>query len=333
MAGAAFVDRHTEVLGVPGGQGRRVLGAEEHAADPGHSLRHEGRFSQIARSSWRHPLDGGSAIRESLPVKSCGLSGSQDLAFVGTRSGPALRARQASGGRGEPARARLPANAGAPHRAAAARRRSVVVFGPRRLCLEEEHDLGPAVRNPLRRSLDGTVVRHPDAHVAAADPGAALRRLAEDVEPPATGRRLSYPRLMRARSFLRQRCREAGAHGEELKTVERVENVAEPGVRDGDSMSSCSRSPPPRKRSIAQPAATYHGGSTPSSRRATSSWPPGVPFVKVGVRTTGELRRRWAHCAAMTTGAHGSPSTSRTGRPLRSLSRTVSREPVTVTCA
>ena len=37
--------------------------------------------------------------------------------------------------------------------------------------------------------------------------------------------------------------------------------------------------------------------------------------------------------AGITTGAHGVPSTSRTGRPLESLSRTVSREPVTVTCA
>ncbi len=37
--------------------------------------------------------------------------------------------------------------------------------------------------------------------------------------------------------------------------------------------------------------------------------------------------------ARITTGAHGAPSTSRTGLPRRSFSRTIRREPVTVTWA
>ena len=49
------------------------------------------------------------------------------------------------------------------------------------------------------------------------------------------------------------------------------------------SRSSCSRWPPPRKRSIAQPAATYHGASTPARRRAASSGRQASHFVDVGL--------------------------------------------------
>jgi hypothetical protein len=66
------------------------------------------------------------------------------------------------------------------------------------LRLEEEDDLGAAVRDSVGRSPDDAIVREPDALVAPEDPRIPVGGLAHDVEPPGTGRRVGYPELVRA---------------------------------------------------------------------------------------------------------------------------------------
>jgi hypothetical protein len=72
-----------------------------------------------------------------------------------------------------------------------------LVAVPRVLGLEEEDDLGPSVRNPVVRPLNHLFVREPDALVAPAEPGVAVRGLAEHVEAPEARRRLAHPGLVR----------------------------------------------------------------------------------------------------------------------------------------
>src|SRR6478735_6426491 len=75
----------------------------------------------------------------------------------------------------------------------------VFVFGACSLGLEEENNLRAPVRDPFFRSLDQAFIRHMDLTVTSADPGLAVRGLAEDVKTPEAGARLAYPRLMRIR--------------------------------------------------------------------------------------------------------------------------------------
>src|SRR3954454_4469379 len=104
------------------------------------------------------------------------------------------------------------------------------------LRLEQQHDLRPAVWNPVVGSLDQRVVRHPNRGVAPADPRAAVRRLSEQVEPPLARRRLADPRLMRveqAVARLPQRCRfRAIGDNEDLELVEHLGDFVEARVRD-----------------------------------------------------------------------------------------------------
>ena len=62
--------------------------------------------------------------------------------------------------------------------------------------LEQQHDLRPAVRNPVLGPIDHPFIRQPKRLVAAADPRIAVGRLAEDVESPEARLRLAHPGLM-----------------------------------------------------------------------------------------------------------------------------------------
>src|SRR4051812_37192561 len=102
--------------------------------------------------------------------------------------------------------------------------------------LEQQHDLGPAVRDAVAASFDQPVVRHPDRGIAPADPRAAVRRLAEEVEPPLARRRLADPRLMRVEQAVARivERRRLGAIGddEDLELAEHLYDLVEARVRD-----------------------------------------------------------------------------------------------------
>ena len=152
--------------------------------------------------------------------------------------------------------------------------RSVGVLG-----LEEQDDLRPGIRNAVIGSLDHLAVRQPDPFVAAVDPRIALARLTEDVQSPAPTRRLPYPRLL-----VRVECLRRLGNGQTSPGSVRSPSgmkssypanasaISENRSRGmAISRSSCTLRSSPRKRSIAQPAATYHGDCTSASSAATSS--------------------------------------------------------------
>ena len=62
--------------------------------------------------------------------------------------------------------------------------------------LEQQHDLRPAVRDPVLRPIDDPVIRQPKRLVAAANPRVAVGRLAEDVESPEVRLRFAHPGLV-----------------------------------------------------------------------------------------------------------------------------------------
>ena len=76
------------------------------------------------------------------------------------------------------------------------RREVAIVLRSRVLRLEQKDHLGTAVRNAFGGPLDQLVVGQANPLVAAAEPCVAVRRLAEDVEPPEAGGGLADPRLM-----------------------------------------------------------------------------------------------------------------------------------------
>ena len=116
-------------------------------------------------------------------------------------------------------------------------RKIVIVLGARVLRLEQEHDLGPRVRNAAGRALDELVVRKTDARVSAADPRIAVGGLAHDVQPPESRLRLLHPRLVvlvERGSASRQRPREAVSDDKELEARERGADVIETIGRHAD---------------------------------------------------------------------------------------------------
>ena len=113
----------------------------------------------------------------------------------------------------------------------------LLVLRPRRLRLEEEHDLGPRVRDAVRGVLDQLAVGEADPRVAAADPLSVGRRLAEDVDAPGVCVALETPGLVGVRqppARLRERGHLAVAHRVQLELRQCRRHLAEALGRDGD---------------------------------------------------------------------------------------------------
>src|ERR1022692_1198767 len=70
------------------------------------------------------------------------------------------------------------------------------ILWPDVLCLEKQDDLGHQIRNSGRRAADDLLIRQADGFVTAADPGAAIVRLPENVGPVHAGRGLAHPGLV-----------------------------------------------------------------------------------------------------------------------------------------
>ena len=142
-----------------------------------------------------------------------------------------------------------------------------------------EQRSAPAGRTASASSVcdDRLRERHADALVAPADPGLAVGRLAEEVEPPVAAGRVTYPGLVRLgepRAGLVERREDPlrrHAHGVDLEARERGGELRQARGGDGDLEASCSRRLPPRKRSIARAAGDVPRAFTPASRRAAST--------------------------------------------------------------
>src|SRR5581483_11865885 len=106
------------------------------------------------------------------------------------------------------------------------------------LRLEQEDDLGPAVRDAVVRPRDHPLVREPYRGLAAADPHVSVRRLPEEVDMPLPRSRVAHPGLMRvpqpvARLRERRRLPRAGDEGYFVRS-EDVRELVEARVRNGD---------------------------------------------------------------------------------------------------
>ena len=158
------------------------------------------------------------------------------------------------------------------------------------LRLEREDDLRTGVRDAFVGPLDHVGVRQPDPFVAAADPHVAIGRLPENVEPPAACRRLPHPRLVVLVERLRRLgvrpheapIRQVTVGDEELEPGECLGQLGKPCAGHGDLEILVFSSSSPRKRSIAQPAATCHGACTCASSAAAAGTPC-VPEADVGL--------------------------------------------------
>ena len=110
------------------------------------------------------------------------------------------------------------------------------------LGLEEQDDLGPAIRDTVVGPFDHLGVGSFDPFVPPADPRFAVGGLPKDVEAPAAGRGLPHPRLLvpvESRRRLRKRPHEAwigqlAVRDEELEPGKSLSDLAKPVPGNGN---------------------------------------------------------------------------------------------------